>query len=163
MSEDSTVSDARRRNMQAVRAKDTKPEMVVRRLLHRMGYRYRLHVKELPGRPDIVLPARRAVIEVRGCFWHRHADPACKNAVLPATRRDWWAAKLARNAARDAANIAVLAEMGWRVCVVWECEVRADAEAAMARIAQFLGPSKQMGGERSQAPRPGHPGIRRPS
>lgn len=86
----SGVSDARRRNMQAVRAKDTKPEMVVRRLLHGLGYRYRLHDPRLPGRPDLVFPSRRAVIEVRGCFWHRHPDPLCKNAVLPATRGEWW-------------------------------------------------------------------------
>jgi DNA mismatch endonuclease Vsr len=142
MGEDGSVSEARRRNMQAVRGKDTQPEMVVRRLLHRMGYRYRLHVKELPGKPDIVFPARRAVIEVRGCFWHRHPDPACKNAVLPATRREWWGEKLARNVARDAANTAALAEMGWRVCVVWECEV--GDEGLAGRLRTFLeGPGIQ--------------------
>ena len=129
---------------------DTKPEMAVRRLLHAMGYRYRLQRRDLPGTPDIVLPGRRAVVEVRGCFWHRCPDPACKNAVLPKVRADWWAAKLDRNVERDAANQAKLEAAGWRVDVVWECQVRRDPDAVGRQLAAFLGAP---GPKR----RPGHP------
>jgi len=153
MDEGNTVSEVRRRNMQAVRSKDTKPEMAIRRLLHGMGYRYRLHVKDLPGKPDLVFPARRAIIEVRGCFWHRHADPSCKNAILPATRREWWQAKLERNVARDRVNEEALSRLGWRVAVVWECEVRRDANMTVAGLADFLGPRTQKSGARNRAPR----------
>lgn len=153
MDEADSVSEVRRRNMQAVRSTNTKPEMTIRRLLHGMGYRYRLHVKDLPGRPDLVFPARRAIIEVRGCFWHRHADSSCKNAVLPATRREWWQAKLERNVARDRANEEALSRLGWRVAVVWECEVRRDARMTAAGLAEFLGSVMQKSGARNRAPR----------
>jgi DNA mismatch endonuclease Vsr len=130
------VPAARRRNLAAVGAKDTAPEMAVRRLLHRMGHRFRLHRRDLPGTPDIVMPGRRRIIEVRGCFWHRHPDPACRNAVLPRTRADWWAAKLARTVERDAGNLAALEALGWSVLVLWECEVtRPDLES---RLRSFL-------------------------
>jgi DNA mismatch endonuclease Vsr len=130
------VTLARSKNMAAVRPKDTVPELAVRRMLHRMGFRYRLHVRGLPGRPDIVFPSRRKVIEVRGCFWHRHPDPACRNAVLPTTRREWWTNKLNANVERDARNIEALSQLGWSVLVIWECEVeRADCEA---RLIHFL-------------------------
>jgi DNA mismatch endonuclease Vsr len=131
------VPAARRRNLAAVASKDTAPELRVRRLLHRLGYRYRLHRRDLPGTPDIVLAARRKVLEVRGCFWHRHPDPACRNAVLPKVRADWWTAKLARNVARDERNLAALHELGWSVLVLWECEVR-DEAALAARLRTFL-------------------------
>lgn len=120
------VSTARRRNLAAVRSQDTTPELIVRRLLHALGYRYQLQRRDLPGRPDIVFPGRKTVIDVRGCFWHRHSDPSCRNAVLPRTRADWWAAKLARNVERDSANVAALEAAGWSVVIVWECEVRGD-------------------------------------
>jgi DNA mismatch endonuclease Vsr len=125
--------------MSAIRGRDTAPEMVVRRLLHRLGYRYRLHRHDLPGRPDIVLVSRRIVVDVRGCFWHRHADPCCRNATLPKTRREWWEAKLNRNVERDLANEAALRALGWNVLVVWECETEADAGALSDRLVQFLG------------------------
>jgi DNA mismatch endonuclease Vsr len=137
--------DARRRNMSAVRAKDTAPEMVLRRLLHAMGYRYRLHSRHLPGKPDIVLPGRRMVIDVRGCFWHRHPDTGCRNAVLPRTRADWWAAKLRRNIERDRANVEALEVAGWGVLVVWECEVRSDLAGLIEKLRDFLGPPPSRG------------------
>jgi len=106
--------------MAAIRSKDTTPERVVRRAVHRLGYRFRLHVRELPGTPDIVLPRHRKVVEVRGCFWHVHRCGRCR---VPATRRAYWAAKLRRTAARDAWNLRALRRLGWRVLVVWECQV----------------------------------------
>jgi DNA mismatch endonuclease Vsr len=132
------VPPARRRNLAAVGGKDTTPELRVRRLLFRMGYRFRLHRRDLPGTPDIVLSGRRKIVEVRGCFWHRHPDPACRNAVLPKVRADWWAAKLARNVARDQQNLTSLQAAGWSVLVLWECEVR-DETALAARLRSFLG------------------------
>jgi DNA mismatch endonuclease Vsr len=134
------VPEGRRRNLAAVKGMDTTPEMVVRRLLHSIGYRYRLQRRDLPGRPDIVLPGRRAVIDVRGCFWHRHSSPVCKNAVLPKTRAEWWAAKLKRNVERDEANQAALEAAGWRVLVIWECEIRGNEEGLTRRLDQFLAP-----------------------
>lgn len=110
----------------------------MRRLIHGMGYRYRLHRSDLPGRPDLAFPARRKAIEVRGCFWHRH--PGCRYASLPKTRRAWWEAKLEGNVARDARNVAVLEQMGWRVLVLWECEL-ANMPAVSGRVRDFLGPS----------------------
>ena len=129
------VPPARRRNLAAVAGKDTKPEMRVRRLLHAMGYRFRLHRRDLPGTPDIVLAGRRKIVEVRGCFWHRHAG--CRNAAMPRVRADWWEEKLARNVARDAANLAALTEGSWTVLVLWECETKADAPLR-ARLGSFL-------------------------
>jgi len=128
---------ARRRNLAAVAGKDTSPELRVRRLLHRMGYRFRLHRRDLPGTPDIVLAGRRKIVEVRGCFWHRHPDPTCRNAVLPAVRSDWWAAKLARNVARDQRNLVALRDAGWSVLELWECELK-DAATLAARLRSFL-------------------------
>ena len=137
------VPDTRRRNLSAVRGKDTKPELIIRRLLHAAGYRYRLHAKYLPGKPDIVLPGRRAVVDVRGCFWHRHPDPTCKNAVSPTARAEWWAAKLAGNVARDEANRAALEAAGWRVFVVWECEIHQSPNALISRLRESLGPPRR--------------------
>lgn len=139
-----SVPDARRRNMQAIRGLDTKPELTVRRLLHGLGYRYGLHDRTLPGRPDIVFAARRMAIEVRGCFWHRHPDPSCRNAILPATRREWWSEKLQRNVVRDARNLEALAAAGWQVLVVWGCETR-DQDALRHRLVDFLGPPRVRG------------------
>lgn len=134
------VSEARRRNMSAIKGKHTKPEIAVRSLLHRLGYRFRLHRSDLPGRPDIAFSARKAVIEVQGCFWHRHPDPSCRNAVLPKSRREFWESKLARNVERDANNIQKLSAMGWRTLVVWECQTR-DSLALAEMLAEFLGPA----------------------
>lgn len=102
-------------------------------------YRYRLHRRDLPGKPDLVFPARRKVILVHGCFWHRHGDPACRLARLPKSRLDFWLPKLSANEERDARTAARLAELGWEVMTVWECQVR-DAEALKSRIREFLDP-----------------------
>jgi DNA mismatch endonuclease Vsr len=131
------VPEGRRRNLAAVAGKHSTPELRVRRLLFRMGYRFRLHRRDLPGTPDIVLSGRRKIVEVRGCFWHRHPDPACRNAVLPKVRAEWWAAKLARNVERDERNLAALRQAGWSVLVLWECELR-DAAALAGRLRAFL-------------------------
>jgi DNA mismatch endonuclease (patch repair protein) len=138
---DTLTPAERSERMSRVRGRDTKPEMIVRRLAHGMGYRYRLHVGGLPGRPDLVFPWRRRVIFVHGCFWHRHPDPACKLARLPKSRLDFWRPKLDANRARDIAKQEGLKVLGWRVLVVWECELR-DKDGLRARIRSFLGKTK---------------------
>jgi DNA mismatch endonuclease (patch repair protein) len=122
--------------MAAVKAADTTPELVVRRLVHGLGYRYRLHVASLPGRPDLVLPRLRKIIDVRGCFWHRHDCGRCR---MPKVRRRYWSAKLERNWTRDQRNLRALGRAGWRVLVVWECQTAgAKRERLRERIARFL-------------------------
>ena len=121
--------------MSRIRGRGTKPELIVRRIAHRLGFRFRLHRKDLPGRPDIVFPRHRAVIMVHGCFWHRH--PGCKHASSPKTRESYWKSKLDDNVARDRRNETALRELGWRVMVIWECETK-DREAVAARIKSFL-------------------------
>lgn len=110
----------RSRMMSGIRGKDTKPEMIVRRFLHHAGFRYRLHMKDLPGKPDIVLPKYRTVIFVHGCFWHRH--PGCPLAATPKSNEKFWRDKLDGNVERDQRNVSALEDVGWRVFVVWECE-----------------------------------------
>lgn len=122
--------------MARVKSKDMKPEMRVRRLLHGLGYRYRLHRADLPGRPDLVFPSRRKVIFVNGCFWHRHAG--CARVRVPAANRDYWLAKLERNQARDTRNIALLKKNGWAVMTVWECQLQ-DMSATTKHLLAFLG------------------------
>ena len=107
--------------MKSVPQKDTKPEMRLRKALHGMGFRYRLHDKRLPGSPDLVFPKLKAVIFVHGCFWHRHG---CKQTTTPATRKDFWEAKFNANVERDNKNVRELEEAGWRVMIVWECELK---------------------------------------
>ena len=121
--------------MSRVRGKNSKPEMAVRRMVHGMGYRYRLHRGDLPGRPDLVFPSRRKVIFVHGCFWHRHD---CHLGRVPKSRLDFWLPKLEGNRRRDAANRAALVNIGWECLTVWECEI-GDADALRARLARFLG------------------------
>ena len=108
--------------MRQVHSKDTVPEKKVRSLLHGLGFRFRLHRSDLPGKPDIVLPKYRTVIFIHGCFWHRH--PGCPKASTPATRRDYWLPKFERTKQRDRINQAKLIKLGWRVLIVWECEIR---------------------------------------
>lgn len=120
--------------MRRVRSKDTKPELMVRRLVHRLGFRYRLHSERLPGRPDLVFPSRRKVIFVHGCFWHKHSCPA---AILPKSNRRYWEAKQARNAKRDRRDKRSLRQAGWKVLVVWECE-RSNVERMQKRLSRFL-------------------------
>ena len=120
---DTLTPAERSERMSRVKGRDTGPEWAVRRLVHGLGYRYRLHRKDLPGCPDLVFPSRRKVIFVHGCFWHRHPDPACKFARLPKSRLEFWVPKLERNRARDLHSQALLIDMGWRIMIVWECEV----------------------------------------
>ncbi|MCA0961968.1 very short patch repair endonuclease [Salipiger bermudensis] len=124
--------------MSRVRHKDTKPEMVIRRGLHARGFRYRLHDKKLPGRPDIVLPRWRAAVEVRGCYWHGHEG--CGR--MPKTRQEFWGPKIAGNRKRDARNEAALRDAGWRLLIVWECCLvgtgRWDREELLERVADWV-------------------------
>lgn len=134
----SAVSERRSATMRAVKSRDTKPEMRVRRLLHRMGYRYRLQRKDLPGRPDIVFGPRRRVIFVHGCFWHGHD---CKRgARVPATNTAYWQAKIARNVDRHARQLDALITKGWAALTLWECELR-DQDVLIERLKKFLDPA----------------------
>ena len=126
----------RSRMMARIRAKDTRPEMMVRRFLHACGYRYRLHDRRLPGSPDIVLPRWRTVVEVRGCFWHAHEG--CDRFRIPKTRTEWWRDKLMRNRERDGDNLAGLIDLGWNVVVVWECALRDRPDEALQEIHEIL-------------------------
>lgn len=111
-------------NMSRIRSSDTTPELVVRSFLFRHGFRFRLHVKNLPGHPDIVLPKYRTVVEVRGCFWHRH--PRCRQAATPSTNVEFWQEKFRQNVDRDRNTEKQLKELGWNLIVVWECELEKD-------------------------------------
>ncbi|UIJ72216.1 DNA mismatch endonuclease Vsr [Aurantimonas sp. HBX-1] len=127
----------RSRRMSRIRCKDTAPEMSVRRFVYGMGFRYRLHLRSLPGSPDLVFLSRRKVIFVHGCYWHRHDDPACRLARLPKSRLDFWLPKLERNSARDRENQEHLATLGWEVLIVWECEIR-DKIKLESTLRKFL-------------------------
>ena len=129
---DTVDAATRSRNMAAIPSRHTKPELALRSRLHRAGYRFRVHDRRLPGTPDIVLAKYRTVIEVRGCFWHRH--PGCRYATTPKTRTEFWQSKFAANTARDARNLAALEADGWQVVVVWECELKRDADGVMERV-----------------------------
>jgi DNA mismatch endonuclease, patch repair protein len=122
----------RSRLMAGIKGKNTKPELVVRRFLHAHGYRFRLHRRDLPGKPDILLPRLKACIFVHGCFWHRHAN--CKYAVLPKTRIDFWTKKLESNVARDLKVMKELSDKGWHVITVWECELKNPGSALPALL-----------------------------
>lgn len=126
----------RSRLMKAVKGKNTAPERTVRSLLHALGYRFRLHRRDLPGTPDIVLPGRRSAIFVHGCYWHAHG---CRIGRPPKSRLDYWAPKLEANKLRDSRKLAQLEAAGWRVLVVWQCELR-DPEVLAKRLQEFLDP-----------------------
>jgi DNA mismatch endonuclease, patch repair protein len=129
----------RSERMGRIRSKDTKPELQVRRLLHGMGYRYRLHRRDLPGAPDLVFGARRKVIFVHGCFWHAHQS--CSIANRPKSRQEFWDDKFARNRERDATHVEALKARGWDVRTVWECELK-DRDKLTSRLLSFLGPMR---------------------
>ena len=131
----SETPEHRRRTMQAVRSKDTKPEMIVRRLVHAQGYRYRLHRRDLPGVPDLTFPSRRKVVFVHGCFWHGH--PCRGEPRLPKSNRDYWVPKIRRNAERDAEHAKSLKALGWESLTVWECELRDQAQV-LDKLVSFL-------------------------
>ena len=150
-------SQTRSRMMAGIRGKDTKPELALRRALHSQGFRYRLHVKLVPGTPDFVMPRYKAVIFVHGCFWHRHHD--CRYSTTPSTRPDFWAAKFNANVARDSAVRSALSQAGWRVGTVWECALRTEAELAATAemVATWLrdgGPVLEVGSADVGKPRP---------
>ena len=130
----------RSRMMSGIRGKDTRPEMLVRSGLHRLGFRFRLHARNLPGSPDLVLKRYRAVVFVHGCYWHRHEG--CPYATTPATRLEFWQEKFEANVERDHRHQKALRETGWRVFVVWECALRREGVAAVERLATALSNSK---------------------
>lgn len=132
---DTLSSEERSKRMSLIRGTGTAPEMKLRRLVHRMGFRYRLNVKDLPGKPDLVFPSRHAVIFMHGCFWHRHKG--CKLARLPKSKLDFWEPKLEANRKRDSRNQRRLEDLGWRVLVVWECQMT-DADRVSVVVKEFL-------------------------
>lgn len=132
---DTLTPSSRSALMSRIRGKDTKPELVVRSLLHRMGYRFRLHRRDLPGSPDIVLPRLGVVVFVHGCFWHRH--PRCKGATSPKSNTNFWQNKFAANVERDKRNRRDLRRLGWKVMVVWECDLK-KPERLQPRLRKFL-------------------------
>ena len=135
---DTLNQSERSERMARVRGKNTKPELLVRRLVHGLGYRYRLHRRDLPGAPDLTFVGRRKVIFVHGCFWHRHPDPECKLARMPKSRQEFWKPKLEGNRARDLRNEAMLKDSGWDVMTIWECELR-DMPSLENKVRTFLG------------------------
>lgn len=134
---DTLSQSARSERMSRVRSRDTGPEFVIRRLLHRLGFRYRLHDRNLPGCPDLVFPSRRKAIFVHGCFWHRHPEPSCKLARLPKSKLEFWKPKLEGNRQRDQRNQSELDALGWRWMVVWECEL-GQREQLTNKLLSFL-------------------------
>ena len=135
---DTLSSSERSKRMALVRGKNTSPELLVRRLIHSMGYRYTLHRNDLPGRPDIVFSARRKIVFVHGCFWHRHPNKKCKLARLPKSRLEFWLPKLQANRVRDLRNQRKLKALGWVCLVVWECEI-GNKEHLENILRRFLG------------------------
>ena len=127
--------ERRSANMARIQAKDTAPEMVVRKIAHRLGFRFRLHRCELPGKPDLVFPSLKKIIFVHGCFWHRHAG--CQLAYAPKSNQEFWMEKFEKNVQRDETNAKLLAERGWDVLIVWECETK-DTDALRSKIDVFL-------------------------
>ena len=149
---DTRTPEQRRRIMQSVKSKDTGPELVVRRLLHGMGYRYRLHRKDLPGRPDIAFGPRRKAIFVHGCFWHGHG---CAKGRLPKSRLDYWQPKVDKNRERDRTKEEQLKSLGWSVLTIWQCET-ADLETLAARLQDFVDNGKTRSTSGMEGDRIGH-------
>lgn len=133
---DSISPEKRSWNMGRIRSTDTSVEMKVRKYLFSQGFRYRKNVKTLPGKPDIVMPKYQTVIFIHGCFWHRH--PNCKRATMPKTRTDYWEEKFARNVKNDALHIQQLTQLGWRVIVLWECEINKAFSETMAQLVREI-------------------------
>jgi DNA mismatch endonuclease, patch repair protein len=131
----SESAEQRSRTMRAVKSRDTGPELIIRRLLHGAGYRFRLHRNDLPGKPDLVFPGRHKIIFIHGCFWHGH--DCARGARKPKNNADYWKSKIQRNTTRDLQNIAKLTAAGWETLVIWECDI-ADRENLLARLRGFL-------------------------
>jgi DNA mismatch endonuclease (patch repair protein) len=134
---DKISRERRSANMRAIRSKGMKPELFVRRMVYSLGYRFRLHRKDLPGKPDLAFIGRKKAIFVNGCFWHQH--PGCREGRPPRTNQEYWAPKLRRNVERDRENVEQLSEKGWKSLVIWECETKHEPSLAQ-RLADFLGP-----------------------
>jgi DNA mismatch endonuclease (patch repair protein) len=134
---DTLTRKERSARMALIRGKDTGPEMVVRRLVHGLGYRYRLHSSLLPGKPDLVFSARKKVIFVHGCFWHRHSDSACKLSRMPKSRLDFWRPKLEKNRIRDERIRQELTLLGWELLIIWECQL-SDMASLSKQVMSFL-------------------------
>lgn len=132
---DTFTPEMRSRIMSRIRSGNTKPEKIVRSLLHRMGYRFRLHRKSLPGCPDIVFPKRKKAIFVHGCFWHGHKS--CKRSAIPRTRTEYWFNKISKNVERDTKNFKLLVDLGWQVLVIWQCEIK-NLDTLEERLKWFL-------------------------
>ena len=133
---DTITKERRSLNMSKIRSKDTLPELLIRKALWRMGYRYRLHYKELPGKPDIVIVKHRIVIFVHGCFWHRHKN--CIEASRPKTNSEYWEAKINKNVERDKKHKTEIKKLGWTVIFIWECKIKHDIEKNMAMLRKLL-------------------------
>lgn len=132
---DNLTAEQRKKNMTAIRSRHTKPEMIVRSIVHRLGFRFRLHDAKLPGKPDIVLPRHKKIILVHGCFWHIHD---CKRGnVTPKTNVEYWQTKRFRNVARDKENLAVYKKEGWKTLIIWECEIK-DTDRLERKLKRFL-------------------------
>lgn len=136
MMADTITRERRSWNMSRIKGHNTGPELRLRSLLHRAGFRFRLHAKELPGRPDIILPKYRVAIFVHGCFWHRHQG--CRNATTPSTRTEFWQSKFDSNVSRDERNRTDLRAAGWTVFTVWECELKSDASGVVERLSRDM-------------------------
>ena len=143
---DIVETKCRSKMMARIRGRDTAPELAVRRIAHRMGLRFRLHRKDLPGRPDLVFPKHRLAVFVHGCFWHRHEG--CRHASTPKSRTTFWTEKFAANVERDARQEAALRTLGWRVLVIWQCETR-DEAAVERRLAELIGGDRATSERRS--------------
>jgi DNA mismatch endonuclease (patch repair protein) len=135
---DRITDEIRRRNMRKIRSTGMKPELAIRKLLHKNGYRYRLHRYDLPGRPDIVFSGRRKIVFVHGCYWHQHDKPACKLAHRPKSNMSYWLPKLERNRRRDVEHISALKALGWSTLVIWECEIGKNPQRLFRRLRRFL-------------------------
>ncbi|MBF9195528.1 DNA mismatch endonuclease Vsr [Microvirga sp. BT290] len=133
---DTRTPEQRRHIMQSVRSKNTGPEMIVRRIAHRLGYRFRVHRRDLPGTPDLVFPSRKKAIYVHGCFWHGHR---CSKGKLPKSRPEFWIPKISRNKERDLGAVAAMEAMGWDTLTLWQCETK-DRDAVAKALVDFLGP-----------------------
>ncbi len=133
---DTVPPDKRSEIMRRIRSVDTLPEMKVRSMIHRMGYRFRLHARNLPGKPDLIFTSRKKAIFVHGCFWHHHSN--CPKGSFPKSRTEYWVPKLLLNKKRDAAKIAQLKKLGWNVMVIWQCQL-SDMNVLSKRVVSFLG------------------------
>jgi len=136
---DKITSVTRSQNMRQIKSTGMKPELAVRKLIYSAGYRYRLHRYDLPGRPDIVFPGKKKIVFVHGCFWHQHNDAACKLTHRPKSNSKCWLPKLDRNQQRDKEHLKNLHELGWKVIVVWECQILRQPSVVLNRLCKFLG------------------------